>query len=423
MAFTHDVFLSYSCSGQGGRAGSRRSPARSRAARLARRLGDPARGLHPRAGSRRAWRAPRSSCCACRERALRFRLGGLWRARRSGSATRATATAGSSRCGSTTRDAEAVRRPVSGDATGVDAATTEFEQAGGACLPCRRSAGGRRRGAARRAGREPSLLATPTACGRVALSPRRQRALSGVATTDGARLGPRHRDLRARPRRPHRRGVVRSAYHPDGTHALSGGGDRTVRVWDLATGACKRVLEGHTNGVWCGRRFTPTARTPSAAPTTRRCASGTSPPAPASASWKATPRAVRSASRMHPTARTPSAAAATARCASGTSPPAPASASWKATPTCVWSASRITPTEPAPSAAARDDGTVRVWDLATGACERVLEGHTAGVNSASPYHPDGAHALSARRRPHGARLGPRQRRPASASSEGHTERR
>jgi GTPase SAR1 family protein/DNA-directed RNA polymerase subunit RPC12/RpoP len=40
------------------------------------------------------------------------------------------------------------------------------------------------------------------------------------------------------------------AYHPDGAHALSGSADRTVRLWDLATGACQQVLEGHTGAVW-----------------------------------------------------------------------------------------------------------------------------------------------------------------------------
>src|SRR5262249_29392342 len=32
----------------------------------------------------------------------------------------------------------------------------------------------------------------------------------------------------------------------DGRTALSGGHDRTVRVWDLGTGRCAAVLEGHT---------------------------------------------------------------------------------------------------------------------------------------------------------------------------------
>src|SRR5205085_70340 len=40
---------------------------------------------------------------------------------------------------------------------------------------------------------------------------------------------------------------------PDGKHGASSGHDGTVRVWDLATGKCKVVLEGHvkTKGVYC----------------------------------------------------------------------------------------------------------------------------------------------------------------------------
>ncbi len=35
----------------------------------------------------------------------------------------------------------------------------------------------------------------------------------------------------------------------DGTRALSGGGDRTVRVWDVSSGECLQVLEGHSEWV------------------------------------------------------------------------------------------------------------------------------------------------------------------------------
>ena len=34
-------------------------------------------------------------------------------------------------------------------------------------------------------------------------------------------------------------------------YALSGGGDRTLRLWDLASGRCLRTLEGHTDWVLC----------------------------------------------------------------------------------------------------------------------------------------------------------------------------
>ncbi len=39
------------------------------------------------------------------------------------------------------------------------------------------------------------------------------------------------------------------ALNGDGRLALSGGWDRTVRLWDVATGQCRRVFSGHGNGI------------------------------------------------------------------------------------------------------------------------------------------------------------------------------
>ena len=47
-------------------------------------------------------------------------------------------------------------------------------------------------------------------------------------------------------------GVVESvSVMPDGRRAVSGSGDKTLRVWDLETGACLRPLEGHGDRVLC----------------------------------------------------------------------------------------------------------------------------------------------------------------------------
>ena len=40
-----------------------------------------------------------------------------------------------------------------------------------------------------------------------------------------------------------------------------------------------------------------------------------------------------------------------------------------------------------------EDGTLRIWDLRTGACESVLEGHIHGVEAVA-YHPDGSRVIS-----------------------------
>ena len=44
--------------------------------------------------------------------------------------------------------------------------------------------------------------------------------------------------------------VLTVAISADGTRAVSGGEDRTVRVWDLTRGEAVAVLQGHTDSVW-----------------------------------------------------------------------------------------------------------------------------------------------------------------------------
>jgi WD40 repeat protein len=41
----------------------------------------------------------------------------------------------------------------------------------------------------------------------------------------------------------------RVRFSPDGRFAISGGTDATVRIWELPTGRCLRVLEGHKGAV------------------------------------------------------------------------------------------------------------------------------------------------------------------------------
>ncbi|MDD5494188.1 MAG: protein kinase [Dehalococcoidia bacterium] len=45
-------------------------------------------------------------------------------------------------------------------------------------------------------------------------------------------------------------GVSAVTISPDGRFALSGSGDKTLRLWDLSTGACLRTMEGHTNIIY-----------------------------------------------------------------------------------------------------------------------------------------------------------------------------
>lgn len=48
----------------------------------------------------------------------------------------------------------------------------------------------------------------------------------------------------------HRGVVVCVAYFPDGRRIVSGSGDRSIRIWDVDSGQCLHILEGHTEGVW-----------------------------------------------------------------------------------------------------------------------------------------------------------------------------
>ena len=137
------------------------------------------------------------------------------------------------------------------------------------------------------------------------------------------------------------------AFSPDGQHALTGGDDGTVRLWEVATGRCKLGLDGHTNQVW----------SVAWSPDGRQALSGCSDKTVRL--WEV----------------------ATGRCEqvlagqTGT----------------VWSVA-WSPDGRRVLSGSNDD-TVRLWDVATGRCERVLEGHTDSVLSVA-WSPDGRRALS-----------------------------
>jgi len=54
--------------------------------------------------------------------------------------------------------------------------------------------------------------------------------------------------------------VISVGFSSDVPTLASGSGDRTVRLWDVETGACARTLEGHGNGVR-SVSFSPDGRT------------------------------------------------------------------------------------------------------------------------------------------------------------------
>ena len=91
---------------------------------------------------------------------------------------------------------------------------------------------------------------------------------------------------------------------PDGRRVVSASDDKTLKVWDVATGECVATLEGHSSVVRCGvhctfvmiwlrrrSRALPCFRTGGASclrRPTRRSKSGTWRPANAWRRWKGT---------------------------------------------------------------------------------------------------------------------------------------
>jgi dipeptidyl aminopeptidase/acylaminoacyl peptidase len=57
----------------------------------------------------------------------------------------------------------------------------------------------------------------------------------------------------------HTRAVFHAVYSPDGTHVATSGKDHVVRLWDAATHRCLRELKGHTDSVY-GVSFSPDGR-------------------------------------------------------------------------------------------------------------------------------------------------------------------
>jgi small GTP-binding protein len=130
-------------------------------------------------------------------------------------------------------------------------------------------------------------------------------------------------------------GILAFAFSPDGKRALCGyHGDNTVRLWDVETGRCLRVLKGHTDMVDC-------------------------------VAWSADQRRALSGSHDSTVRLWDVETGRCLRVLEGHT-----SAVWG----MVWSADQRR------ALTHGHDKTVRLWDVETGRCLRVLKGHTDGVS-------------------------------------------
>ena len=142
--------------------------------------------------------------------------------------------------------------------------------------------------------------------------------------------------------------MTSASFSPDGSRIVSASSDKTVRIWDVATGAQLNVLMGHTSTVYSAFFSLDGSRIVSASEdNTIRI-------------WDASTGAQLKVLEGHMFG------VSSALYAPG--------------------GSRIV--------SASGDNTIRIWDVETGGLLHVLKGHTSDVTSAS-FSPDGARIVSA----------------------------
>jgi len=186
----------------------------------------------------------------------------------------------------------------------------------------------------------------------------------------------------------HTASVWSVALSADGSRGISGSNDKTVRLWDVESGRCLRVLEGHTESVWSV-----------ALSTVRRVLSGADDNTMRVWDWESG-RCLRILEGHAAGVRSVALSADGRVALSGAFDKTVRV--WDMDSGCclrVLEGHTESVRSVALSADGRRalsgafDGTVRLWDVESGRCLRVLEGHTVSVNSVA-WSADGRHCLS-----------------------------
>ncbi|KAL8303428.1 hypothetical protein RB600_007058 [Gaeumannomyces tritici] len=180
------------------------------------------------------------------------------------------------------------------------------------------------------------------------------------------------------------------AFSPDSQRLASASYDKTVKLWDAATGACLQTLEGHSNWVM-SVVFSPDSQRLASASYDKTVKLWDAATGACQITLKGHSNLVRSVAFSPDSQRLASASndntvklwdAATGAC--------------QTTFEGHSSSVRFIAFSPNSQrlASASDDNTVKLWDAATGACQTTLEGHSDWVNSVA-FSPDSQRLASA----------------------------
>ncbi|MBL9154665.1 MAG: DUF4062 domain-containing protein [Verrucomicrobiales bacterium] len=185
----------------------------------------------------------------------------------------------------------------------------------------------------------------------------------------------------------HTNSVTSVALSPDGSRALSGSNDTTLRLWDLATGQCLHTLQGHTNPV------TSVALSPDGS----RALSGSYDHS--LRLWDLATGQCFHILHGHSYSVTSVAISPDgSRALSGSDDTTLRLWSGQCLLTLQGHTGKVTSVALSPDgsralSAGGYDNTLRLWDLASGQCLHTLQGHTGSVNSVA-ISPDGSRAVS-----------------------------